>query len=59
MVVEKGQRFTIREGALTVATGVVTNILANLSPENSQSILMSKKNIAKLEAKKQAKVVGK
>ena len=55
MVVEKGQRFTIREGQLTVATGVISNILPPLAPEEKESIMMSKKNLEKLEAKKQEK----
>lgn len=55
MVVEKGQRFTIREGATTVGTGVVTNILPNLSGEQKETILMSKKQLQKQEAKKQEK----
>lgn len=59
MVVEKGQRFTIREGQLTIGTGVVTNILPPLNNEQKLSISMSKKNLEKLEAKKSEKAVKK
>lgn len=52
MVVEKGQRFTIREGPCTVGTGVVTNILPNLTPEQKESIMMSKKTLEKQALKK-------
>lgn len=53
MVMEKGQRFTIREGPATVGTGVITELLPGLTHDEKESILMSKKNIAKMEAKKQ------
>lgn len=53
MVMEKGQKFTLREGPLTIGTGVITEFNPSLTPEQRESILMSKKNIAKLEAKKQ------
>lgn len=50
---EKGQKFTIREGPATIGTGVISELLPNLTPEQKESIMMSKKNIAKLEVKKQ------
>lgn len=33
MVLEKGQRFTLRDGAVTLGTGVVTNVFENLTTE--------------------------
>lgn len=38
MVMEKGLRFTIRDGSNTIATGVVTNILPNMSPEEKTKL---------------------
>ncbi|KAE8752939.1 hypothetical protein FOCC_FOCC000284 [Frankliniella occidentalis] len=57
MVCEQGQRFTIREGSITVATGVISKILPNLTPEQKETILMSKKQLAKRQeaSKKGAK----
>lgn len=47
MVCEKGQRFTLRDGAKTLATGVITNILPSLSEEERQKILEGKKKVVK------------
>lgn len=52
---EKGQRFTLREGSMTVGTGVVTNILPSLTPDQKESILLSKKQLEKRAAAKAAK----
>lgn len=49
MVCEKGQRFTIREGSVTLATGVITNILSGLS-ENERLDLLAGKKKPKKEA---------
>lgn len=38
MVMEKGLRFTMRDGSHTIATGVVTNILPGLSLEEKQKL---------------------
>lgn len=33
VVLEQGQRFTLRDGTTTLGTGVVTKILSDLSPD--------------------------
>lgn len=43
MVLEKGQRFTLRAGALTVGTGVVTNTLPALSEKERLLLTEGKK----------------
>lgn len=43
MVLEQGQRFTIRDGKLTLGTGVVTNVKKNLSPDERLELLEGKK----------------
>lgn len=43
MVLEKGQRFTLRDGKITLGTGVVTNILPLLSNEERASLTEGKK----------------
>ena len=43
MVLEKGQRFTLRGGGCTVGTGVISNIHPNLTPEQFEDLTMSKK----------------
>ncbi|OAD55111.1 Elongation factor Tu, mitochondrial [Eufriesea mexicana] len=50
MVCEKGQRFTLRDGIKTLATGVITNILPGLSDDDRLLLLEGKKKIAKLMA---------
>lgn len=43
MVMEKGQRFTLRDGSVTLGTGVVTNILNNLSENERVDLMAGKK----------------
>ncbi|XP_076291784.1 elongation factor Tu [Lasioglossum baleicum] len=43
MVLEKGQRFTLRNGNVTMATGVVTETLKSLTEEERTNILEGKK----------------
>lgn len=43
MVCEKGQRFTLRSGSLSLATGVITNILPNLSEIERLELVAGKK----------------
>lgn len=52
MVCEKGQRFTLRDGKITLATGVITNILPNLNEIERLEILEGKKKIMKKEMAK-------
>lgn len=54
MVLEKGQRFTLRDGTVTVGTGVVTNTLKPLTESERLSLLEGKKALKK-ELKKQQK----
>lgn len=54
MVLEKGQRFTLRDGIVTVGTGVVTNTLKSLTESERVSILEGKKSLKK-ELKQQKK----
>lgn len=41
-MLEAGQRFTIRDGVTTVATGVVTKVLPNMTPEEEVKMLKGK-----------------
>lgn len=43
MVLEQGQRFTIRDGKITLGTGVVTKVLPNMSEEERIQLLEGKK----------------
>ncbi|KAK5644390.1 hypothetical protein RI129_005690 [Pyrocoelia pectoralis] len=43
MVLEQGQRFTLRDGNLTLGTGVVTTVLPKLSEQERQTITEGKK----------------
>lgn len=54
MVLEKGQRFTIRGGAKTIGTGVVTEILPDLSVDDVNTILKGDKKKRKSEQESQA-----
>lgn len=55
MVIEQGQRFTIRDGKVTLGTGVVTKVLPLLSPEEREQLLEGKK----AREKRQAATAGK
>lgn len=52
MVVEKGQRFTLRDGMLTLGTGVVTKILPRLTEDQRTEIQEGKKGREKTQAKR-------
>lgn len=43
MVLEQGQRFTLRDGLLTLGTGVVTKLLPNLKEDERLSLTEGKK----------------
>lgn len=47
MVLEKGQRFTLRDGSTTLGTGVITNILKPLTPEERELVKEGRKGIEK------------
>ena len=49
MLIEQGQRFTLRDGHVTTGTGVITNILPSLSEEERTLILEGKKSRQKRE----------
>uniref|UniRef100_A0A348G617 Elongation factor Tu n=1 Tax=Odontomachus monticola TaxID=613454 RepID=A0A348G617_ODOMO len=53
MVCEKGQRFTLRDGSLTLGTGVITNTLKRLTDDERTAILEGKKQREKREKQKQ------
>lgn len=62
MVFDKGQRFTIRDGKVTVGTGVVTGLNERLSEDERIEVLGGKKareKRAKKEADKAAKAARK
>ncbi|XP_068229000.1 elongation factor Tu, mitochondrial [Palaemon carinicauda] len=48
MVLEKGQRFTLRDGAITVGTGVVTKVNSSLTELERQLLQSGKKKREKL-----------
>lgn len=60
MVFEKGQRFTIRDGKMTLGTGVVTSVHKNLSEDDRIEVLGGRKQreknarLAEEKAKKAA-----
>lgn len=43
MVCEKGQRFTLRDGSITLGTGVITNLLKALSDKERLALTEGKK----------------
>lgn len=43
MVLEQGQRFTLRDGTLALGTGVVTKVLPQLSEDERMSLTEGKK----------------
>lgn len=51
MVINKGQRFTIRSPNTTIGTGVVTEILPNLTESERAELLLSRKKREKLAKK--------
>lgn len=62
MVFEKGQRFTIRDGKMTLGTGVVTDIKTPLSQDERIEVLGGRKareKAARVAAEKAAKKLKK
>ena len=55
MVLEKGQRFTLRDGSATVGTGVITNVLKSLTDDERTFLKEGKKGIEKKIKKEQQK----
>ncbi|XP_072745460.1 elongation factor Tu, mitochondrial [Anoplolepis gracilipes] len=55
MVLEKGQRFTLRDGLTTLGTGVVTNTLKSLTESERIALLEGKKALKKQELKTKKK----
>jgi len=53
MVLEKGQRFTLRDGTVTLGTGVITNTLKSLTEIERHELLEGKKAQLKKEKKVQ------
>ncbi|KAL6264659.1 hypothetical protein P5V15_004759 [Pogonomyrmex californicus] len=53
MVLEKGQRFTLRDGMVTLGTGVITNTLKSLTDSERHDLLEGKKAISKKEKQAQ------
>lgn len=51
MVLEEGQRFTLRDGSLTLGTGVVTKVLPSLTEDERLQLLEGKSARAKRLAK--------
>jgi len=54
MVLEKGQKFTIRDGFQTLGTGVITSTMKNLTETERQLMMEGRKGLEK-RAKKEAK----
>ena len=52
MVLEQGQRFTLRDGTLTLGTGVVTKLLPRLSDAERSAVTEGKKGREKAAEKK-------
>ena len=46
-VLETGQKFTVRMGNVTIGTGIITNILPNLTPSEREDFTLSKKKLEK------------
>lgn len=53
MMCEKGQRFTLRDGAVTLGTGVITNTLKSMTDAERAFLLEGKKGMAKREKQQQ------
>jgi len=53
MALEKGQRFTLRDGSLTVGTGVITAVQPNLT-EAEKLVIVGGKKARERAAKKAA-----
>ena len=47
MVLEKGQRFTLRDGNTTLGTGVVSEVLTNMTHDQRDMLSEGKKKRAK------------
>lgn len=51
MVVEQGQRFTLRDGSITLGTGVITKINNRLTEDERMALVEGKKAREKAAAK--------
>lgn len=51
MVAEKGQRFTLRDGSITLGTGVITKIFKNLTEQEREIVVEGKKAQLAMEKK--------
>ena len=49
MVLEQGQRFTLRDGTITLGTGVITKILPRLTDVERNLVIEGRKGREKLE----------
>lgn len=49
MVCEKGMRFTLRDGVVTLGTGVITNVMKSLNENERAALLEGKKALLKKE----------
>lgn len=54
MVVEQGQRFTLRDGSLTLGTGVITKINTRLTESERSLLIEGKKGREKAEKAEKA-----
>lgn len=52
-MLEKGQRFTLRDGTVTLGTGVITNTLKTLTDGERALLLEGKKGLMKKEKDKE------
>lgn len=53
MVLEKGQRFTLRDGFTTLGTGVITGMMKSMTEAERQLMIEGRKGLEK-KAKKEA-----
>jgi elongation factor Tu len=54
MVLEQGQRFTLRDGSITLGTGVVTKVLQGLNEHERMELTEGKKGREKKAKEKKA-----
>lgn len=58
IVVEQGLRFTIRDGGVTLGTGVITKVLPTMTPAEKEKFLKGKSKAEKEEWKKKLQELG-
>jgi elongation factor Tu len=54
MVLEKGQKFTLRDGFVTLGTGVITSISKNMTETERQIVQEGRKGLEKRAKKAEA-----